>query len=214
MRRTWVIRGGDDNLLVDEFIASGATGVGFPQIADGTTVTKKEVTTVLRADGWSVPSQQAERFDSFVNAIQSGDVIVMPDTPGGDIVIGEVIGDYEFHPELEPEHHRHRRPVRWVARQALTNLPADHENINKQRVTLKEAVGEDLDLFLTEAMTEPIARAATAKPSKVRSTGTRSSRVEIVPSPDLLCPECHLRKNPAQFAPDEPMCADCVASIR
>lgn len=197
-------------MLVEEFIASGATGVGYPLIADGTTLTKKEVTKVLREDGWSVPSQQADRFDSFVNAIQSGDVIIMPDTPGGDIVIGEVTGDYEFHEELEPDRYRHRRAVRWIARQALANLPADHENINKQRVTLKEAVGDDLDEFLDQAMADPVARAATAKPTKARGT-SRAPRVEVVPSRDLLCPGCHLRKNPAQFGPDESLCIDCLS---
>jgi len=195
-------------LLVEDFIDSGATGVGYPLIADGTTVTKREVAKVLRDEGWSVPSQQADRFNSFVNDIQIGDVIVMPDTPGGDIVIGEVTGGYEFHEELDAERYRHRRPVRWVARQALTTLPPDHENINKQRVTLKEAVGDDLDSFLSEALADPVKRAATAKPTKVRGTA-RSARVEPEPSRDLLCPGCHLRKNPAQFEKDDPLCTDC-----
>jgi hypothetical protein len=208
MRRTWVIRGGEDNRLVQDFIESGVTGVGYRMIGDGTTVTKREVSRVLREAGRTVPAQRAARFESFVHEIQLGDVIVMPDTPGGDIVIGEVTGDYEFHEDLDPDSYRHRRPVRWVARQALSTLPPEHENINKQRVTLKEAVGDDLDAFLTEALADPVDRAATARPSKA-ARGTSSSRVEPVVSNDLLCPGCHLLKNPVQFEPGDPLCTDC-----
>lgn len=36
--RAWVVRGGDNNRLVDEFVDAGVTGVGYHTVPDGRTV--------------------------------------------------------------------------------------------------------------------------------------------------------------------------------
>ena len=209
MQRIWVIRGGEDTDLVDEFVDNGVVAVGYPQVPDGTTVAKADVVRLLKTDGGTVPRERAARFESFVREIEPGDVILMPDTPRGDIVIGEVTGAYEFHEEIDPESFRHRRPVEWKGRESVSALPESHRNLFKQRVTLKEASGEELDAFAAPALSGSATRSPTDHATKTTSRASKRIEPDDPRANDRLCPGCQLRKHPGQFEASSDLCTDC-----
>ena len=78
---------------------------------------------MLTAEGYATPGAAAKRFTRFVKEISIGDVILMPDTPRGEVVLGVVEGGYAFDREIDPEQYRHRRRVRWIGRHRLDDLP-------------------------------------------------------------------------------------------
>ncbi len=207
----WVIRGGEDNRLVDQFVDQGITAVGYPSIGDGWGLTEPVVAATLRAEKVPAAEAAASRFRQFVHDVAHGDVVVMPDTPRGEVVVGIVEGDYEFHPEVEPEAYRHRRVVRWIGRHGTADLPTEWQSLYRQRQTVRlladaDALVEHAARIEADRVGRPAAdrgKAPAKAPASVAST-----RAPKVVSVFRRCPECGLQKAPSQFGSEE-LCADC-----
>jgi restriction system protein len=133
----WLIRGGEGNVLVDEFTSVGVTGVGYPSIPDASDLSREEVEHLLTEAGSSgAISLHASMLDAFAHQVQPGDVVLMPDTPRHEMVVGEVTGPYRYDPEVPAGRYRHRRAVNWFARHAFADLPEEHQGLYRQRHTL------------------------------------------------------------------------------
>jgi predicted Mrr-cat superfamily restriction endonuclease len=215
-RRVWVVRGGEENRHVDAFLAGGYTAVGYPDIPDGHSVDRYDVTERLRSRGWTVPEARAERFEQFVRQIAIGDLVVMPDTPRREVVIGRVEGDYEFHAFVDPDDYRHRRVVEWIGRHSIDLLPASVRDAYKQRQTLALMSSAVLLAHAESVERGELGRDARdlAPASPPKSTRTpRAPRPPAVPKPvvpaDRTCPGCWLQKAPNQFREGSEVCTDC-----
>ena len=124
-RRHWVVRAGEENRLVDEFIDSGVTGVGYFTVPDGTDLTYTAVRRLLVAEATSEALDlHTSMFIEFVKEISIGHIILMPDTPRRDMVIGDVTGPYEFHADL-PARALPPPPDGRVVRASAARRPAD-----------------------------------------------------------------------------------------
>jgi predicted Mrr-cat superfamily restriction endonuclease len=210
-RAHWVVRAGDENRLVDEFIDSGVTGVGYFTVPDGTDLTYTAVRRLLVSEATSEAlDPQTSMFIEFVKEISIGHIILMPDTPRRDMVVGDVTGPYEFHPDLPPERYRHRRTVEWFGRVPLADLPAGADKLYRQRTTLTRASTPGLEEFTDRVRAGDIGRPATARTG---ATPRRSSpAVRHRPAPvvrERVCPGCGMIKHIEQFGP-EGVCVDCA----
>lgn len=135
--RVWVIRGGQGNRLVDDFLAEEVTGVGYVTIPDATGLDQADVERYLVAEGKSRNIRlHARMFMSFLREIAINDYVLMPDTP--DLVLGRVTGPYHFVADIPAERYRHRRTVTWFARRPAEEFPPGHDRIHMQRLTLTE----------------------------------------------------------------------------
>lgn len=208
MPRVWVIRGGEKNRLVDDFVDNGVIGVGYFAVPDGSTLTPSEVYELLMAEGTSgIPVRHASMFVHFVRTMTEGDVVLMPDTPRGDVVVGEIAGPYAYHDHLPVERYRHRRPVRWLGRVGVDELPRGREVLHKQRSTLLEISFADDILALAQrvrsgALGRPPERRSRRRGAYVRP-GVVGGRAERV------CPGCGLLKPVSQFGDGGERCVDC-----
>lgn len=210
-RAHWVVRAGEENRLVDEFIDSGVTGVGYFTVPDGTDLTYTAVRRLLVSEATSEALDlHTSMFIEFVKEISIGHIILMPDTPRRDMVVGDVTGPYEFHPDLPPERCRHRRTVEWFGRVPLADLPAGADKLYRQRTTLTRASTPGLEEFTDRVRAGDIGRPATARTG---ATPRRSSpAVRHRPAPvvrERVCPGCGMIKHVEQFGP-EGVCVDCA----
>ncbi|HEX4980724.1 MAG TPA: hypothetical protein VFV63_03460 [Ilumatobacteraceae bacterium] len=211
-RAHWVVRAGEDNRLVDEFIDSGVTGVGYFTIPDGTDLTYTAVRRLLVSEATSEALDlHTSMFIEFVKEISIGHIVLMPDTPRRDMVVGVVTGPYEFHPDLPPERYRHRRTVEWSGRVPLGDLPAGADKLYRQRTTLTRASIPGLEEFTDRVRAGEIGRPATAR---TRAAAPRRSRTAAPRKPvpvvrERLCPGCGMIKHVEQFGP-EGVCVDCA----
>lgn len=208
----WVIRGGDHNRLVDEFVDADVTGVGFYAVPDGRTVTRSEVSRLLREERKSAAVDWAtSMFATFVHDITNGDVVVMPDTPRGEVILGEVHGDYRYEERVPLERYRHRRVVKWFARHAISELPPGEQSLYKQRVTLSERTSpgmlEHIDRVRRGELGRPPRERPIRKPTRARCDSTKA--VQRVRGVERLCPGCGYLKATQQFGTGE-LCVDCV----
>lgn len=225
-----MIRGGDDNRLVDVFVGAGVIAVGYPDIPDGRRLDRYDITERLRDRGWTVPETRAEMFVQFVHQIGLGHLVVMPDTPRGDVVVGRVVGDYELGPVLDDEDgYRHRRPVEWLGRHDRSLLPESTRDLYRQRTTLAEHTSPLLLAHLEavergEVMTRDAAEVDSPKAPRARAeraprpSASRASRVpKAQPLPKApaapttrTCTSCFLTKSVDLFPGAGETCVDCA----
>ena len=217
-RADWVVRAGEENRLVDEFIDSGVTGVGYFTVPDGRDLTYSAVRRLLVAEATSdALDRQTAMFIEFVQEISIGHVILMPDTPRRDLVAGAVTGPYEFHADLPPERCRHRRTVEWFGRVPLADLLPGADKLYRQRSTLIRASIPGLEEFTDRVRAGEIGRPATSRSRvapKRSSSRTRRASTAAKPKPppvirERLCPGCGMIKHVEQFGP-EGVCVDCA----
>jgi predicted Mrr-cat superfamily restriction endonuclease len=205
MTRVWCIRGGEKNRLVDQFVQDGVAAVGYYRIPNARTISGAEVVRRLREDGYAAPEAAAKRFSLFVSEVSSGDVVLMPDTPRGEVVIGFVDGAYVYCDDVDPERYRHRRPVRWVGRHRLDDLPDRWRAFNRQRPTLQELDAPELLPHARRVEAGEIGR-----PAKAHAKANRRARASPGPAPaaERECPDCHTLRPVTQFAGHD-RCPDC-----
>ena len=212
MPRVWVIRGGESNRLVDEFVDNGVIGVGYPTVPEGSELKQADVLGYLKSEGRSgIPVRHATMFVDFVHTIDEGDVVVMPDTPRGDVVVGEVTGPYGYHEAIPVERYRHRRPVRWLGRIAVDEMPDGREVLYKQRTMLQElSFGDDLVALAERIRAGDLGRPPTQR-SHRRPRGAGAVRPGVVGGrAERVCPGCGLLKPVSQFTADDgQVCVDC-----
>lgn len=219
MRRVWVIRGGEEHNLVDTLVAEGVIGLHYPDVTDGRTVDQYDVTERLKARGWTNPETRAELFQQFVHQVAAGHAVVMPDPSRREVVIGLVDGDYEFRYDLDPDDHRHRRPVRWLARHGTDLLPESHRDLTRQRAALAERTSPSLLAHVEAVERGERGRnpADTAAPPRARAAGTtrraapRAAKAPPAPAPPSTktCTECFLTKALDLFPGGGDVCRDC-----
>jgi hypothetical protein len=213
MRNVWVVRGGEDNRLVDEFVDNGVVGVGYFTVPGDPDLTAEEVCGFLEAEGTSgIPAHHATMFVEFARAMREGDIVIMPDTPRRDVVIGEVTGAYRYEETIPFERYRHRRPVRWLGRASLDEVPERHSNLYRQRVTFANK-GPDHPLL---AFADAVAAGQLGRPAGERPAGSRRVRparraAGTAPSvrSERVCPGCGLLRSPSLFPAGSELCADC-----
>src|SRR4051812_49855959 len=108
----WVIRGGEQDRLVDRFVDEGVIGVAHDAVPDAEILTRTEMRRFVVQDGTSSDADaDVDVLSAFVNEIQEGESVLLVDARRGEVVIGEVTGRYEFHSAVAPGDCRHRRSV-------------------------------------------------------------------------------------------------------
>lgn len=214
--QVWVIRGGDDNRRTDAFVDGSYAAVAFPTVEDGIGLTTPVLAKRLEADGVPDATRAAGRFRSFVHDIRTGDVVLLPDPARAEVVVGRVVGDYEFHHELEPDDFRHRRRVDWIGRTRTGDLPPAGVEAVRGRTVLHLVVDPGPVVDHADAVAAGrLGKPATDKGPVVASASTpRAAASRAAPAPRKAvearrtCPSCGLNWPLANFAGDE-LCADC-----
>jgi hypothetical protein len=214
----WVIRGGEDNALVDDFVAGGYIAVEYPDVPDGRYVDTYDVTERLRERGWTVPEARAEMFEQFVHRIGVGDLVVLPDPSRREVVIGRVDGSYTFHGSMSPDDHRHRRETTWVGRHPVSQLPDASRDLNRQRSTLTERSSAVLLAHIEAVERGEVGRDAHAlvAPAAVRTPSSSTPRTTRAaapakPAPPVgkSCTGCFQQKRLDLFPDGGDLCVDC-----
>lgn len=203
----WIIRGGEGNRLVDDMVDHSYTGLGYYELGDAALLPREAVEAAVVAWGKSrAVNWHTNMLWGFIHEIDVGDFVVMPDTARGDVVVGEITGEYRYDGSVAAERYRHRRPVHWIARHAISELPVDDQSLHRQRPAFTRRQSAALDEHLRRVVGGEIGRA----PLDRRPIGARTLRsIEKAGSEasEQLCPSCFMRKHPSQF--DGDTCSDC-----
>jgi predicted Mrr-cat superfamily restriction endonuclease len=204
----WLIRAGHGAEHADTFVRRGVATLGWasiPGLGDLRHHTDEEILELLSAARRGQPAEDLRELVSFRDAAV-GDLVVTPDTPARDLLMGEITGAYDYAPAPVCGDHRHVRPVDWQARCARDLVPHDlaQPTLHYQRTVLQLPQQDEWRHFV-EAM-----RTGGGRPADAPAT-TRRQRKTREPGPrrqDRVCPSCGLSRSPAMFPGD--VCRDCA----
>ncbi len=214
----WVIRGGEQNRLVDRFVDQGVIGMDYIQVPDAEILTRLEIRRFL-ADGLAANTLDAHEsmLSAFVREIQVGDSVLVLDPQRGEVVVGTVTGGYAFHGDLPADDFRHRRTVDWLARHAVEDLPAAVQSVARQRPALQQHRDAEWAGYLAQVREQLIGRDPKDRPARAAVTSTRrassTARASTPRTPKAVvaqrtCPSCFLQTHPDRFRGD--VCLDCA----
>lgn len=118
----------------NDFLRNGIVAIGWPFVGDLSNKDAEDLKELL-------PNNYPYgTVNAFVNKIQPGDLILVPDD--NEIAIAEVTGEYQYDmsKDNEEEGYPHQREVKWLAEGLLKkNIPAEIKNLFKSRWALINA---------------------------------------------------------------------------
>lgn len=106
----WLIRAGRGGKHAAACREHGVIALGWPCVADAREADPEDVPAAVR---------------KVVDDVEIGDLVVTPDSPAREVMVGEVSGDYRWDPESPIPGHRHVRPVRWIDECPKDELPPE-----------------------------------------------------------------------------------------
>ncbi len=212
----WVIRGGEQDRLVDLFVDQGVIGVGYAEVPDAEILTRSEIRPFITGEKTTAAvDAKVAMLSAFVREIQAGDSVLIPDVGRGEVVVGMVTGRYEFHGDVAPEACRHRRTVEWLARHPVVDLPVAVRGVAKQRAILEQHRDAEWSGHMTQVREQVIGRdpqdrpARSAAPPPRRASRAATPRATKPVVAQRTCPGCFLQTHPDRFVGE--FCADCAS---
>ena len=137
MTNYWVVRQGEGDKYAEiarkgEYVAIGWSELGdLSWLARATGEIDKLKSELSRAFRQVYPKSTAMQVANnsgqvrrFVREVNVGDVVAVPNRPGGGVLWGEVTGAYEYREDWEDNcPYPHRRPVKWIKETPYDELP-------------------------------------------------------------------------------------------
>jgi hypothetical protein len=206
---SWLIRAGEKNKHAEVFLSSGIVAVSWSNVeglGDVSKLTTNEVRQIFAASELPRPEQHSAQLLQFRDAVAVGDVVFTP-TANREVLIGEILGPYEWLEHSPTADYRHTRTTRWDG-----CLQRDHlyEHMAKElnwRSTMRLLTYQEEWRALAER-----ASAGEFPRPRITRPGTRRTRIAardaLAAGERRLCPRCGLLKPPVQFS-GLPVCVDC-----
>ena len=228
-RRCWLVQAGERAGRVRLFESSGTVVLGLDDggLGDLTGLDLATVEQHVDGDVRDTGTSIASSLLGFRDHVRPGDVVVTVDRPGRQLLVGEVIGDYE-HRE-GPTGSDHVRPVEWYGRYGIDDrsiLSAGLAAATQLDKGVHELTPTNAWMSFVAAMRErpPLAAAgrvgslpppSTRPPAASRPRRASASKpaapVKAKPPAPVHrgCPGCQMQKIPAQFRAGSEHCVDC-----
>ena len=198
--RAWIIRAGEGGAHVDEFVDQGVVALGYDAIDDLRRMDRWDIERALERVGISPPDAHATILISFLHEVLSGDLVVMPDSSRGEVVVGVVDGPYDFVPGRDEDDHPHRRKVEWLARHPRTDLPTVLADVQRQRVALRRVDSPSIDDHLARVRAGEVGRPADQRTAPRPPRTPPRARREASATPPGAAPRA-IRGSPAAPRP-------------
>lgn len=159
MMNIWMIRAGEGGRLADEF-SKGYVAVGWVELGDMTDITDRE--EMRKQHQMSYPTMKKGQvpndfsmFFKYRNIVTVGDCVVTYDVSKREYLIGTIVGEYEYKPNLVGDY-PHVRKVEWKGRVSRDSIPIASKNTLGSTLTLfsvPQEVWSDLQSALSGVKT-------------------------------------------------------------
>jgi hypothetical protein len=148
----WLLRAGHGAEHARAFADGGFVTIGWgriPGLGDLRLHDEEEMIRLLWAANRGQPRADLGELLAFRDRLQAGDILVTPDTPARELLVGEITSDYRWSASPLVGDHRHWRTVRWLDRLALDDVPEPLvQTIRHYQRTVRELPDQDAWLAL------------------------------------------------------------------
>lgn len=132
MVRVWVVRLGEGGEIADECRTNQIVAIGWSDVGDLSAFSDYES---LRAKVYEVYRDRykspggagvaASMLWSFINDVESGDIVISPKKETRELLVGKVIGDYVFDLHAVSPDYPNIRKVEWVGELSFDSVPRE-----------------------------------------------------------------------------------------
>ena len=211
MTTTWLVRCGDGARDIDEAVSRGIITVDFPEATDVTGLPVEEIAVQLATTKTRTAiSRLAEMLYAFANEIDEGDAIISSDRARRQVVVGRVVGPYEWVEGDPAQLQHHTRKVVWNARWGWDDLPETVKNtvLHYQRKVLRFP-DQETALNLTEEAEASGMPAVYSPPPRKTPNSAIDLRLEGASRNERLCSSCFIIRPLSEFREDAATCRVC-----
>ena len=207
----WLIRAGQRSRHARPFADHDVVALGWgdvPGLGDLRTLPAATIRErLLAVPHIASPEQDAAELLAFRGRSPLGDLVVTPDAPAGDVLIGEVTGGYDFQDPSPVGDYRHIRPVRWYGRFDRQLLPVELGRETAWRRTIRRLGHQNQWRSLAARVRDGEGRPLSARGGidQTRPGPTRPQVARAV----RTCGSCGLVKAASQYAVGDDRCVDC-----
>lgn len=147
----WVVRAGQGSEIIDEVREQGVVAIGWAEMGDCSQYKTRqdfreayeraypEDTNPHRIGG------QAGQVYRFVREVAVGDIVLCPNSPAREVLIGEVSGDYQYDSE-RIEGYVHLRSVEWRKSVSRDDMMAELRRKSSGDLTVFTVQGVDTEV--------------------------------------------------------------------
>jgi len=140
MSRYWGVRIGEGGKYVDDAKSGNYIAIGWNELGDLNWLTKEnnyetllQKATKLYGQTYPKETKNAQSINRgqlirFVKEINRDDIVLVPDSPRRKVLIGRVVGDYQFIKPSDQCPYFHRREVQWIKTIDRDDLPQKLRN--------------------------------------------------------------------------------------
>jgi predicted Mrr-cat superfamily restriction endonuclease len=207
---TWLVRGGKKAAHIDTLVRRDTAAISWATVIGSVDLREIDDATILEAAaraGRSDPEEDLDELRGFQTGIVDGDVVIMPDSPRGDVLVGVAAGPYDFNTTPVAGDLRHRRSVRWLGRYLRDRLsPGMRDRMDQHHRTVWRLPDQQVWLSIAHEVAEGGGEPA-EKTSSRSQPGTRGSAPS---ASDRVCSRCGLLMAPARFDAGAEVCRDCA----
>jgi restriction system protein len=150
----WVVRAGVQAEAVEAVRKTSVIAIGWEEMGDCSGLAEREEFKARYREAYPEDTSavriagQAGQVYRFACEIASGDIIMTPDSPAREVLIGKVTGGYRYDPSLVAGYYAHVRSVEWLKTVSRDDLSP----------TLRNVVGGALTLFAVEGYDSEVQR--------------------------------------------------------
>lgn len=155
MSNVWMVRAGENSRLINEF-RKGYIAVGFDALGDMSATVEYEAFKKYFKDMYpdekpgSIAGQIA-MFYKFRSTMQVGDKVVTYDSTTREYLIGSILSDYQYEPNIVGDY-PHYRKVKWegsISRDRLTPAARNSLGSTLTIFSVNEDIWKEIVLFLS-----------------------------------------------------------------
>lgn len=125
----WVVRAGRGGKFADLFYSEGYIAIGHGPTPDLTGLSADGVAEAVRSAFSDEPEgrirNHIHQLQAFAIGIQPGDLVLTPTTTHTEVMVGRVIGPYEFRDNALISEFHHYQRVSWLDTVVRSSLPAE-----------------------------------------------------------------------------------------
>lgn len=136
----WVVRAGRGGLHADAFEEHSLVALSVERVPSVAGLSHEEIVghAVGRHDVNPARARgHAAMLYRFANELGVGDLVLTPDAEDATVLVGRIVGDYEYRDEVPVAGHQHVRRVAWFGRLSRRDLPGQ----------VRQAIGAPMAVF-------------------------------------------------------------------
>ena len=149
-RKVWVVRGGNNNEIIDTAESKSIVALGLYIVGD--------VSGLKTREDFREKNPKSDQLYRFVHEMQVGDTVLTPNKATRRALVGKISGEYRYDPSIGEGEYPHVRDVEWQGSISRDDMSPSLKNSMGSTLTVFTLPGHDDEIRRLAAGNVPTAK--------------------------------------------------------